>query len=345
MSDAPRRVLAAYGITSPPAGVRDLGAAGGFSGARFWKITDPRGTFCLRRWPVEYPTCERLTWIHAVLHHVARVGFTRLPLPRPTRAGATWVEHEGQLWELTPWMPGEANFHRSPRPEKLAAALHALAEFHLAAASFPGGTGYGNSPGVLQRLERIEHWLNGGLERLVEAMTPSIWPELYPRAGRVFDGVRARAGSVRLALARAAELRVALQPCIRDVWHDHLLFQGDTVSGVVDFGSMASDTVACDIGRLLGSLARDDAERWNAGVAAYQQIRPMGEAELELVNCFDRSTIVLGGLNWLQWIYGENRQFSDPAAVLRRIDEILARLEWRRDSGGWLGGRGGDDLP
>lgn len=343
MSDAPDRVLAAYGITSPPAGVLDLGAAGGFSGARLWKVTDQRGTFCLRRWPLEHPTRERLAWIHAVLAHVAQEGFALVPPPRRTPAGTTWVEHEGQLWELTPWMPGVADFHENPSAEKLRAAMRTLAEFHRAAASFAGGGGYGCSPGILLRLERIEQWLSGGLERLAAAVTPSVWPELYLRAGRVLYGAQARAGSVRLSLSRVAKFRVAMQPCLRDIWHDHVLFQGSAVSGLVDFGGVAQDTVTGDVGRLLGSLAQDDEERWSVGLAAYQEIRPLGEEELELVRCFDRSFVVLGGLNWLEWVYAERRQFADPQAVLRRIDEILVRLEWGMDQGGWLGGRVGDN--
>ena len=34
----------------------------------------------------------------------------------------------------------------------------------------------------------------------------------------------------------------------------------------------------------------------------------------------------MGGLQWLAWIYVENRQFANRAAVLARLDEFLARL-------------------
>jgi hypothetical protein len=46
-----------------------------------------------------------------------------------------------------------------------------------------------------------------------------------------------------------------------------------------------------------------------------------------MVGCFDRSTVLMAGLNWLQWIYVDKRRFDDPRAVLRRIDEILLRLD------------------
>jgi len=345
MPDIPTQVLAAYGITCPPAEVRALGSAGGFSGAQFWKITAPAGTFCLRRWPAEHPTREQLAWIHSVLQHVARTGFLLVPLPQPARHANTWVEHAGHLWELTPWMLGSADFRQSPTPEKLAAALHALANFHLAAANFPGGASSGVSPGVLRRAALLDHWITGGLERLAEAIHPTLWPDLYARAGRVLCGFQAQAAAVRQSLVRAATLRVPLQPCLRDIWHDHVLFDGNTVTGLLDFGALACDTVACDVGRLLGSLAHDDRKQWGIGLAAYQQLRPLGEAERQLVAVFDRSTVLLGGLNWLEWIYVERRQFADPTAVIQRIDEILSRLEWFPRSACCSGGLIDGDSP
>ncbi len=130
-------VLAAYPDDCRPKSIRALGSAGGFSGARFWRIEAPSGTLCLRRWPKEYPSTQRLEFIQAVLWHVVREGFTLAPLPRETRSRKGYVRHGGHLWELAPWMPGEADFHEAPTLDRLQAAMHSLAEFHLAAASFP----------------------------------------------------------------------------------------------------------------------------------------------------------------------------------------------------------------
>lgn len=51
-----------------------------------------------------------------------------------------------------------------------------------------------------------------------------------------------------------ADVSFRLQPCIRDIWHDHVLFDGDRVTGLIDFGAMQIDTPATDIARLVGSL-------------------------------------------------------------------------------------------
>ena len=61
-----------------------------------------------------------------------------------------------------------------------------------------------------------------------------------------------------------------MQPCLCDPWHDHVLFTGDQVSGVIDYGSVKEDHIAVDLARLLGSLVEDDENAWSIGLKAYQ---------------------------------------------------------------------------
>ncbi len=120
-------------------------------------------------------------------------------------------------------------------------------------------------------------------------------------------------------------LKVPLQPCIRDIWHDHVLFTGDRVSGLVDFGSLQPDNVATDIARLLGSLIGDDLAAWELGLAAYESLRPLSDDERWLVPVFDRTTVLMGGLQWLEWIYLEHKAFADRAAIEARLDQAIER--------------------
>ena len=118
-----------------------------------------------------------------------------------------------------------------------------------------------------------------------------------------------------------------LQPCIRDIWHDHVLFLDGQVSGIVDFGAMRVDNIATDIARLLGSLVGDEREGWRQGLEAYETVRPISEHEGRLIKAFDRSGVVLALVNWLRWIYLEKRIFERRDAVEARFDELLPRLE------------------
>src|SRR5690242_6895206 len=82
--------------------------AGGWSGSRLWRLRDVTGRdLCLRRWPEEHPTKERLRMIHDVQAMVAG-GLPIVACPLPARGGETIVENSGHLWELTRWLPGSA---------------------------------------------------------------------------------------------------------------------------------------------------------------------------------------------------------------------------------------------
>jgi Ser/Thr protein kinase RdoA (MazF antagonist) len=321
-------VLTAYAEDCKALQAEFLGSAGGFSGAEIWRIHTPAGLLGLRKWPREHPSEEDLERTHALLRHVWGNGFPYVPVPRPTRDGRTYVVHEGRLWELTPWLAGLADFHQSPSIIKLRAAMTALAQFHRAAASFGGyDQEQGPSPGIQQRTAQLRQWLAGGLEGLGAAIRPGVWPEVESRARRILRLVPNLAGGVLALLEACRSSKVPLQFCIGDVWRDHVLFQGDTVVGLVDFGSSRVDNVSADVARLLGSLAGDDRQWWQVGLAAYQAIRPLAEADRRLVKAFDRSTVLMSGLNWIDWIYRQGRVFASGDAIPRRLDEILLRLE------------------
>jgi Ser/Thr protein kinase RdoA (MazF antagonist) len=321
-------VLAAYPADCQPTRVEPLGSAGGFSGASFWQLSTARGLLCLRRWPRDYPPVDQLQFIQAVLWHVHHEGFDRVPLPLEAASHAGYVVHDGCFWELAPWMPGVADYHRAPSDTRLIAALAALAELHLAAASFPlPDIGPSVSPGMVRREAIFRHLQGGGIDQMAAAIQDGNWPALAARARRLVQLFHVAATGSAGLIDRATRLRVALQPCIRDIWHDHLLFTGDRVSGIVDFGSMKPDNVATDVARLLGSLVGDERSAWELGLAAYESIRPLSDDERSLINVFDRTTVLMGGLQWLEWIYLERKAFSDRTVIETRLDQTIERAE------------------
>jgi Ser/Thr protein kinase RdoA (MazF antagonist) len=320
-------VLAAYPADLEPQFVEFLNGSGGFSGAQLWRLETARGPACLRRWPKEHPQPDRLEFIQAVLWHVDQEGFHLAPVPYETHQHAGYVRHDGHLWELTPWMPGAADYHCLPCPVKLQAAMTALAKFHLAAATFPlPDTHRQHSPGICERYERLRSLADGGAKQIAENIHTGDWPELVPRAHRLCELFQVVAPRLCQSVHAATLHEVELQPCIRDVWHDHVLFQGSEVSGLIDFGAMRPENVAADIARLLGSLVHDDLVGWHFGLCAYQKLKRLTEAEQLLVTAFDRTTVLMSGIQWLDWIYCQNRHFEDRAAVLSRVDEITTRL-------------------
>jgi homoserine kinase type II len=306
--------------------VRPLGSAGGFSGAKFWGLETRNVRFCLRRWPRKKPNSDRLAYIHSVLRHVAENGFAKIPIPAQTATGQTFVKRPGFLWQVEPWLEGEANYHDKPSRAKLTTALQELATFHTTAASFASETG--PAPGLVSRREQFDRLSGSRLDEIATRLNVG-WPEFTIRARQMLDCYRRLAPQVRRLIAPAESIRVAIQPCIRDIWHDHVLFLADEVSGFIDFGALRMDHVAADISRLVGSLVGDDQDSRTTAIGAYQEVRPLSDDEMFLIDAYDRSSTLLSGMNWLQWICVERREFDNADWILRRLDEILARLTSR----------------
>ena len=297
-----------------------------------WRLATPRGLLCLRRWPAEHPSAERLRFIHAVLAQVWAGGFTRVAVPVSTVDGATFVSHDGHLWELAPWLPGSADVQPSPTPQRLAAALRALAEFHRAAADFRhDGPRHAPAPAIAQRLSQLQALERGGLARLRRAINPDLWPELASIATCYCELVAHALPRIAAEVAAVVDLAVPWQPCLRDIWREHVLFDGDKVlgdevSGLIDYGALRVDSVAADLSRLLGSFVADDRPRWAEGLQAYEAIRPLSAEESRLLPVCDRSAVLLGGINWITWVFEERRSFDQPEQVVRRLQNCLDRL-------------------
>lgn len=319
-------ILQAYPAISP---VKSTFAhtAGGFSGARLWRVSSVGGEFALRRWPVEHPSPERLEWIHSLLRHITQQGLTIVPVPVENVYRKTYLPAYGHLWEVVPWLAGTPLESPCSDHTKIRAAAAALARFHQAAASFRAGRAeYDTSPALRSRHEQLQRLIAGEAAQLYQSISADVWPagvaaaktiaQLFPLAGKALEP----------QLATAARLRVPLQACLRDVWSDHLLFEGDQVRGLIDFGAARIESPAGDVARLLGSLAADNPQAWSAGIAAYQSVRPLSETELQLLEAFDRSTVVMAGWNWIAWIYRDRRRFSDLASVAWRLEHYAERL-------------------
>ena len=364
-------VLANYSATLRPVqiepfvatSVECLGSSGGMSGAQFWRIQAPRGTLALRRWPVEHPSPERLQFIHGVLRHAASRGCMFLPIPVTAQTGQSFVSYAGHLWELAPWMPGTANYEGSPNVEKLRAALTTLATFHKAAEDFPFEPQpsitpiaatlrvAGAPPAPHRHLIRLRNLTPDNLASLAHSITDSTWPDLAPLARQFVAALPIAIPKAIAQLEPLAHKTFPLQPCLRDIWHDHVLFTGNEVTGLVDFGAVDIDTQATDIARLLGSFAsvtplpdreaggehgrvgqgessvdskRNQFEKWQTGLAAYNTIRPLSHDDIRAVHALHASGTVLAGCNWIRWIYVDRNTFDNPARIIKRFQRILA---------------------
>jgi Ser/Thr protein kinase RdoA (MazF antagonist) len=220
-------------------------------------------------------------------------------------------------------MPGRADFSSNPSLERLAAACVALARLHEA---WVDNSEAMPCPAVKRRMLRWRAWqdlVNSGWRPGTGGFGPCLI-NLVQRAWPLLERTLPRLPS-RLVpwLTRPLPVRT----CLCDIWHEHVLFEGAAVTGLIDYGSIRTDHVAVDLARMLGSLAGDDKELFAAGLVSYGDIRKLSEQEVELVYVLDSTGTQLGVANWLMWLCHERRPFEDVDAVARRLAALVNRLE------------------
>jgi homoserine kinase type II len=250
-------------------------------------------------------------------------GVRFVPLVEQTQYGAT-VVMGGGVWDVTEWMPGRPNFHANPTDARLFAAVEAVARLHEAWSRLTP-PGPAPCPAVERRWRALAEW-----DRLVAAgWRPRPTPDdpVAPHAEAAWARLPELASQARAALLPWLHAPVPVQPCLCDVWHDHVLFEGDRVTGLIDYGAAKVDHVAADLARLLGSLVPGEPERVAAAVRAYERIRLLPQSEL--VELLDWTGVVVGVSNWLRWLYHDGRAYVDRSAVATRLGRLIRRWACR----------------
>lgn len=275
----------------------------------------------MRAWPPDGPPRAALEQVHGWLEESGPLGF--VPVPIRGLDGRTLREQAGQFWEVTPWMPGAADPGPRPSPRRVAAGFSALAAFHQRLAHHQST---GTSPGLNARLRELGALTGGGFARLASVLERQEADPVAGLARRWVEVARAEAPPILHALRRAAGRDVERQPCLRDARPDHILFDGDRVSGLVDYGAMGMDSVAADLARLASEWIGRDPELRAVGFDAYAALRPVGPVETALIDVFERSASLLGPGHWVRWHFLDGRTFDDPTAVARGLEKGLRRL-------------------
>ena len=323
MNDPWRPVLNRYPASSQPtSSPRPLGNAGGLSGARLWRFDSVRGPLAARCWPTDGPDFARLEQIHACLAGTGDLGF--VPVPIPALDGRTIVPDDGRLWEVAPWMPGVADLDRPPAPARLRAGFAGLAAFLARLAPVQSE---GPSPGLAARVSEIDRLMLGDFGAIRAALDRSPADPCSPLARHWLDRAIILAPRISETLRRSAGRILPLQPCLRDARPDHFLFEGDRLTGLVDFGAMGRDTVAGDLARLLAESVGPDRVARADALSAFELIRPLSEAEVRSIEAFESANALLGAGHWVRWHFLERRHFDDPQAVIRGLRRGLERLD------------------
>jgi Ser/Thr protein kinase RdoA (MazF antagonist) len=317
----PRPVVAAYSPPVAAARWTSLGSAGGFSGSRVWRgDADDGREFCLKVHPPAADP-ERLgRTIHRWMETARSAGLDFVPAVERARDGRTVVCLDGRAWEVTAWMPGRPDFRERPTDARLYAAVAALARIHTA---WSEDCSLAACPAVARRWRALLDWeelLTAGWRPRFDAADP-----VRPYAEAAWNLLPAVLPAAWPPLMHWLRQPVPTQPCLCDIWHDHILFDCDQVTGIIDYAAAKVDHVAVDLARLLGSLAPGDRERMDAGLRVYTSVRPLPHPEL--VPLLDWTGTIVAAVHWLRWLYHDRREFADPAAVADRMAGVVRRLQ------------------
>lgn len=112
--------------------------------------------------------------------------------------------------------------------------------------------------------------------------------------------------------------RVSVQLCFTDVHRDHVLYSGDEVTGLIDYGAVKLDSPAVDLARLFGENEATLAEA----------IRDYGEDLLPkgLCEILAATAPACNLAAWTLRLLRDGDAVTIEAAVRRRISNWVDRL-------------------
>ncbi len=263
-------------------------------------VTTAKGRYVLTLY--ERLPAEDLPFYLNLMAHLARSGCD-VPAPEPDRTGALFSILNGKPAGLVARVEG-APVDR-PDAAHCAAVGAALARLHLASQQYRA--------------------------RLSNRRGPAWWRQAA-RAVRPFLTLEQDALLQReLAHQQGyAKLRLPKAAIHADLFCDNVLFDGERVAGIIDFGFAATDFLAYDLAIAVNDWCDDgdgalDAARMRAFVAGYHEVRPLTDDERTHWPDLLRAAALRFWLSRLYGLYlprpGELTHAHDPS----RFERILGR--------------------
>ena len=268
-------------------------------------VTTENGRYVLTLY--ERLPAEDLPFYLNFMAHLARSG-CEVPAPLPDRTGALFSILNGKPAGLVQRVDGAAT--EPPSVEHCAAVGGALGRLHVASQSYRTRLANKRGPAWWRQAARA---LRPHLSAEQNAMLQT---ELAFQAGF---------GKVRLPKAAIHA----------DLFCDNVLFDGDAVVGIIDFGFAATDFLAYDIAIAVndwcdagdGSL---DDERTLAFLSGYDAVRAITDSEREQWPVLLRAAALRF---WLSRLYdlhlprpGELTHTHDPERFERILDQRIEKM-------------------
>lgn len=323
--DVPQ-VLSYYDV-GEPIGITPLDGTANYN----FMVRTPRGEYFLRRRNKRYAGEVQLKYDHSLMRHLAARGIAG-PNPITSRDGRSWVTFKDWVYELHPFIRGDAYERKNVR--KLASAGRALARFHRAAADFnpPAGgekelpryddprevlaflrevsSKDGKSPSKLANARMaVEYLLN-----LMEKCLYMVTDETYSSLPHTIIHGDYHPGNVKFRGDEVCGIFdldwASRQPRVRDIADGILYFAADREFDI-DGGNIYSLTQPCKI----------SVERSRIFVTAYCEEGQLLKEEIRSLPWFIR-------MRWVYCRYSGMRKVPQEQSLSFFFDRILEPLLW-----------------
>ena len=277
-------------------------------------VTTEFGQFVLTLY--ERLPAEELPFYLNLTAHLAREGVA-VPAPEPDRTGALFSILNGKPASLVKRVSGQPAM--TPSDAQRAAAGEALARLHVASMSYRARLTNRRGPAWWRQAAR------------------AVRPFLTPAQNEFLaTEIRCQVGYGKEKLPKGA--------IHGDLFRDNVLFDGDKVAGIIDFGFAATDYFAYDLAVAVNDWCSDDDGALRAGDLAaftggYDNVRPLSPAEREQWPMLTRAAALRF---WLSRLYdlhlprsGVLTHAHDPAQYERMLQHrasVASRLPASRSA-------------
>ncbi len=327
-----RRVLQQFSLPS----VADMTfeeVSAGFSGAKIVCVSAGDEVYALRGWPNPSLPRQRIQELHRYLSFLK---IHELPVAVPhicLQSHASLIEESGFLWQVEPWLDGTTKDKNSLTTTERQSMMQTLAKLHLASSQYVAldagqewfGTRHTTVPAIRERLSLTRKWNDARIQKCCDAL--EFAPvDIRDLSKLILELYRQYSLSIAGELQQLSNVICPLFPCWRDLWRDHVLFENEKVTGLIDASATRFDHVGTDLSRLLGSFFEDDKEQWKLALEEYSEVRQLTATDLAIINALDRSSVLLSGMTWVnRW---EQRRISESkiASVVERLVVIERRM-------------------
>jgi homoserine kinase type II len=271
-------------------------------------VTTTKGRWVLTLYE-RLPAAELPFYLN-LMAHLARAG-VECPAPAPDRTGALFSLLNGKPAGLVTRVDGTPML--APDAPHCAAVGAALARLHIASASYRTRLTNRRGPGWWRQAARaVRPFLDADQSALLDAE------------------IRFQTGFGKGGMPKGA--------IHGDLFRDNVLFVGDRVSGIIDFGFAATDFLAYDLAITVNDWCVEPGnpaggalvpELVHAMTAAYQAVRPIEPGEREQWPALLRAAALRF---WVSRLYdlhlprpGELIHAHDPAHFERILRDRVAR--------------------